>query len=180
MRVLRSHAPSDEHRHRPRERHDVRQEPSAEPLRPGGCLQSDHESDVRRIRRKHNNRKAKHKRSGGSSGVLCFVFRPGNYCRKVRGTFLFYLLSSADGAQEVRGSSFFGEFGRKACGLFKLIFCPARTAHKRYSRGTSCESPAPRGTVAGDMVPLWNPLLPPTGGNEVSGIDRERAKSVRS
>ena len=54
----------------------------------------------------------------------------------------FYFLSSADGAQEA---------------------FPARPL---------VNHPRQRGTVASDMVPLWNPLLPPTGGNGDKWIDR--------
>ena len=38
----------------------------------------------------------------------------------------------------------FGGFGRKVCGLSYFVFCPPRTTHKRCSRDTSCESPAPK------------------------------------
>ena len=46
--------------------------------------------------------------------------------------------------------------------------------------------PRQRGTVASDMVPLWNPLLPPAGGNgewsNRSGASKERSlmKQVQS
>ncbi len=82
-------------------------------------------------------------------------------------------------------SLFFGGLGRKALRGFPTFYFFVRVLRGRRTRGVRAtplvnHPRQKRNRRKRHGSPFGFSLLPPTGGNEVLGIDRERAKSVRS